>query len=507
MKPIMSFWSEPYIQGLCNKWINPDTWNLFWLLSVESFTKEYGKPHLYTDEIGKHFLVDQLNLDFQSVYTCLNDLKGKNPNFFSLGKIFAMGIQKEPFIHLDYDAYLFERIPQEIFDTGVFFERPFSVDLNSNILAHTCRPDLFKRVQGLPAWWIDNAKNKYRGFKSGIVGGTNCGFFNRLSQCIFDIINSNTVETWEDIETNARNGYSNISSKLSVSNYTLNEYTPYALAKEMNLTPRFFINNNGIQVAKYSHAHFEKSFSSELYGRIINRLLNSYAHTSEKIHKLYPDNKFEIPKTSLIVMPNANSSIYDSVLRAIIPRKISPNETFVSEYNLSEVDKRLLLKIDGVRIVPAGNNYINSLLNAFRRSSGQLIIILDGHVKCPKLYLEKSIAAYIEHPKSVFCTAANEYLNKDNIFTYGALQDDLGIRPDLREQKESLLDMPEIQCMYGGMYILPNKAMHLISEFSDSLKNIEQCSSLLEKKGFKTRCIKSIICSHNFKKSLEDIIN
>ena len=85
MKPIMSFWSEPYIRGFSNPWINPSTWNLSWILSVESVTKVYGKPHLYTDLAGKNFLVNELGLSFESIDLSLTDIKGMNPKFFSLG--------------------------------------------------------------------------------------------------------------------------------------------------------------------------------------------------------------------------------------------------------------------------------------------------------------------------------------------------------------------------------------------------------------------------------------
>jgi hypothetical protein len=56
MKIIMSFWSEPYIRGYFNEFLQDKTWKLSWLLSVASITKIYDKPILYTDDLGKNFL-------------------------------------------------------------------------------------------------------------------------------------------------------------------------------------------------------------------------------------------------------------------------------------------------------------------------------------------------------------------------------------------------------------------------------------------------------------------
>lgn len=492
MKPIMSFWSEPYIRGLHRKWINPLAWNMSWILSVESITKTYGKPYLYTDDVGKNFLVDQLGLDFAGVDLSLNDLKGKNPRFFSLGRTYALGVQKEPFIHLDYDAYLFDAIPQELFDSGVLLERQFyrSVEKNKEV---PCRPELFSDFN-VPSWWNNyKSKNEHNFATLGIVGGSNFEYFSRYSQAIFDIVSLN--------QEKFDNFFSEKAALQWVPQDTLDQYVAVSIAKEMNFSPRFLISMNQIVRAKYAHAGGEKITSSELYGRIISRIVKDYPEAISKVEKFSGIGRVEIPKTSVIVVPNSLGSVYDSTLRVIIPRKIAPFETVVSDFRLHESEKKLLSKIDGVRFSNAGDNYIESIRNAFKKTSGKLIILVDGHIKVPKLYIERAIAASIEFPNAFFCTASKDYEDNKIVISYGGLEDDYGVRPNLSKVKDPILDIPLVSALYGGVIILPAKAAHFLLDMKDSISSILDTSRYLISKGFECRCIKSIEVSNNFKAS------
>lgn len=490
MKPIMSFWSEPYIRGFHRRWANPATWNMSWILSVEAVTKTYGKPHLYTDDAGKSFLVDQLGLDFASVDLSLNDLKGKNPRFFSLGRTYTLGVQKEPFIHLDYDAYLFDIIPQELFGSGVLLERQFyrSIEKAPEV---PCRPELFSEYN-VPSWWNNYKAKKEHNFATlGVIGGSNFEYFSKFSQTIFDIISLN--------QENFDNFFSSNPALQFVPQDTLDQYVSVMLAKEMNFAPRFLVSMNQVVRTKYAHAGGEKAVSSELYGRIISRIVKDYPEATSKVEKFGGVGKVEIPTTSVIVVPNSLGSVYDSTLRVIIPRKIAPSETIVSDFRLHEAEKKLLSKIDGIRFAPAGATYLESIRNAFKKTSGKLIILVDGHIKVPKLYIERAIAASIEFPNSFFCTASKDYEDNKLAVSYGGLEDDYGIRPNLSQSKDSVLDIPLISALYGGVIILPAKAAHLLLDMKDSINSMSDVSKYLISKGFECRCIKSIEVSNNFK--------
>jgi len=505
MKPIMSFWSKPYVEGFHNKWINENSWNLSWILSVECLSKVYGKPHLYTDDAGAEFLVKTLGLDFASVNTCLNDLKDKNPRFFSLGRSYALGIQDEPFVHVDYDAFLQESIPPELFNNGVMFQKELFINLDPENIekqgSPLHRPDLMAGIKSLPEWWGTYVnQQRLRAYQLGVVGGSNLEYFQKYSQIILDAASSN--EDWDSIEQEAKRPFRNksIASYGFAPQYTLDEYTAYALARQMKIVPRFLINGYNIIMTKYSHVSFEKSSVTDLYGRMMRRILTSFPDRVEQIRGITLNKEAVSPRTTVVVIPNnKTTSIYDTVLRAIIPRKLKPDEVIVTDYQLSNSDRGLISKLDGVRIIPGGNSYIESLHNAFRRSSGEIIIVIDGHAKPPKLYIEKSIAAHLEYPDSVFCSAGTDFAERKNVFSYGALKDDYGVRPNLSE-KDEMLNTPETVSLYGGLYAFSKTALHKV--FDKNPKSFDDISDILVETGYSLRCMKNVVVSHSFKESV-----
>lgn len=507
MNIIMSFWSDPYKNKLHNKWLNEKTWNLSWILAVESITKSYGKPILYTDDAGKKLLVNDLGLDFEKVDLCLNDLKGTDPRFTTLGRTYSVGIQKSPFIHVDYDSYVFESIPPEVFQNGLFFQKEVFIDLN-DVKYHGSslhRPDLFVAMNGVPNWWFNHIyDNKTKIFQTGIMGGSNIEFFEKYSQIIFDMINSNKTEIWTSIEEEAKKPFIDTPafSYGFAPQYTLDEYTLFGLSKEMNISPRFIINGYNIIVSKFSHVFSEKATVGDLHGRIMRRIIHSFPSRTKQVKNITQNNSAANRSVSTIIIPNKINSPYDTILRSIIPRKLQPNETIVSEYDLTDSDRNLISRLEGVKIIPKGDSYVESLKIAFKRTSSDIIILIDGHIKTPKLYVEKAIAANLEFPDSVFCCAATDFEDQKGKFTYGSLKDDYEVRPNIVDFPDRVLDNPEIVSLSGGMYIFTKEALHAIFDGAKKIDNFDQISDLLVESGFKVRCLKNLIASHSFKKKI-----
>jgi hypothetical protein len=491
MKPIMSFWSEPYIRGFYNRWLNDSSWNLSWMLSVECCSKIYGKPHLYTDDAGKHFLVDQLGLDFDSVDLSLNDLNGNNPKFASLGRTFAVGMQTEPFIHIDYDFLLFEKIPEELVKNGVLLERCKYITLEKDKRPDNppCCPEYLEKANLLPEWWNSFKKKKeYNYAQLGIMGGSNIEYFRKFSQTVFDIINSNPSEYWD--------GFFKPPFPFSPQ-YTIDQYTAHSIARETNINPSYAIEMDGTQNFSHAHAGFDK-LSRELFGRFSIRLIRDHPSLIPKAKEFAGLRISEVPKVSVIIIPNEYGTTYDSLLRVFIPRRVAPDEIIVSEYKLSESDKNFISKIDGIKIIAGGSSYMESLRKAFKRGSGQVIIVIDGHVKAPKNYIENSIAAFTEHPNTVFCTASKDFSDEKIKECIGGLQDDYGIRPNLIDCNLIRRTM-SVQTLYGGLYVFPYSALHDVFESKFQTESISGMSAFFQSKGIECRCITGIEASNNFK--------
>tara|TARA_Y100001958_G_C21230703_1_gene556419 strand:- start:318 stop:1322 length:1005 start_codon:yes stop_codon:yes gene_type:complete len=76
------------------------------LLSILAAKKSFGNIHLYTNEEGKnHF--EKFNFPYDSISTELEGMDVERGGF-AMGKLKTYTLQKEPFIHIDHDTFLFE---------------------------------------------------------------------------------------------------------------------------------------------------------------------------------------------------------------------------------------------------------------------------------------------------------------------------------------------------------------------------------------------------------------
>ena len=85
-----------------------DKRNLYMMtLSLLLINKHYGKTKLYTDKENAK-IIKEIGLPYDEIDdTLLNDFK---TNTFSIPKLLVYSEQKEPFIHIDLDAFLFYKI-------------------------------------------------------------------------------------------------------------------------------------------------------------------------------------------------------------------------------------------------------------------------------------------------------------------------------------------------------------------------------------------------------------
>ena len=194
MNVYMSFWTQGFRADQLN--IN------FWKLSLALAKKHYKKIHLITDTKGAELLKD---LPFESVALYLNDLKGINSGkVWSLGKIYAYyKIAKNgPFLHLDSDVLLWERLPEELLSSEVFAQSlDFDLYENYSHQKFNRQYDLnFLKVMGLgfiPEPWQDliNSKKNISIYNVGIFGGQNTKFIYEYADFAMNMIQNEKYKT------------------------------------------------------------------------------------------------------------------------------------------------------------------------------------------------------------------------------------------------------------------------------------------------------------------------
>ncbi len=183
MKIIQTFWSKPFfeaermkgLQQACG-WCNPLHYYMSHALSCLSLRQFYDDVELYTDEEGKRLLVDELHLPYTSVHMLPDELKSYPSELWALGKLYAYHDQREPFLHVDNDVYIWQRFPERIEQAPLVaqnYERDIAFNraniMNVMVMANDI-PPYMRHMKT-----TDEAN-------MGVFGGTDIGFIRRYAE-------------------------------------------------------------------------------------------------------------------------------------------------------------------------------------------------------------------------------------------------------------------------------------------------------------------------------------
>lgn len=114
MRIVQTFWTagrNPLEHSF--GWLRPEYNLMSWALSCLSLRQHYDEVALYTDEQGKHVLIDLLHLPYTEVnvvydeHLCL-------PQHWAYAKIKTYSVQMKPFLHVDGDVFLPKPLPEDI---------------------------------------------------------------------------------------------------------------------------------------------------------------------------------------------------------------------------------------------------------------------------------------------------------------------------------------------------------------------------------------------------------
>jgi hypothetical protein len=135
--------------------------------------KHFDNVYLITDSDSVNYFK---NLPWTNISTELDSLDKKLGGVWSLGKILAYKIASEknkPFIHIDYDVFLYNGLPEKLIGAEVFAQSDewyaktaYQIDL----FLKDCPNTFF-----IPIFQQNSAANL------GIFGGTNTAFINRYA--------------------------------------------------------------------------------------------------------------------------------------------------------------------------------------------------------------------------------------------------------------------------------------------------------------------------------------
>lgn len=134
-------------------------------LSVLHSKRFIGKVKLVCNTTGKTYLGQ---CGFDEIDTCLDSISF-NKNFWAYPKIYAYSIQKEPFLHIDLDAILWEKPSQEYLNAPACFQHKELFHI------HRAYPQVLDKYKK-HGEKVKINKLKYA-YCCGFTGGNDLGYF------------------------------------------------------------------------------------------------------------------------------------------------------------------------------------------------------------------------------------------------------------------------------------------------------------------------------------------
>lgn len=281
MKIIQTFWSGPKKNekestlNIKAGWLSCEYHWMSWALSCLQIKKIFGDVELVTDENGKKILIDILGLPYSSVST---ELEGKLDHYpqelWALSKIYSYSIQKKPFIHIDGDVFLWDRIIDDIIHADIISQNmeinlPLYKTALDEINTHfTHIPDIFSKLK-----YIN--KDIYSS-NAGLFGGKNLEFIRIYCKIAFDFIDRNK----EDL------------SKVNASqlNFIFEQYLLYQLASEQNLPITYVIKDVVDDPVFKDYVRFEDHPFTKIIHPVggFKRMQHICDHMAKKLRCDYP---------------------------------------------------------------------------------------------------------------------------------------------------------------------------------------------------------------------------
>lgn len=190
MKIVQSFWSKPYLKYRNGAEHCPEIKHVFlsWCLSCLKARQFYREIELVTDTWGREILIDILKLPYTKVDLRLDEINQHDCDFYSIGKIVAYGMQREPFIHMDGDVFLWERFPAHIENASLIgqnyeFNFPRYKEMMKVVTA---------RLPLLTGNWATDP-TKIWAINMGIAGGRDIAFFQEYSRNVLEFVDTHSA--------------------------------------------------------------------------------------------------------------------------------------------------------------------------------------------------------------------------------------------------------------------------------------------------------------------------
>ena len=191
MRAVWSLWTKPLHASQHTGWPTQQHHLLSWILSVFTARQHFGETHLVTDSAGADLLVETLDLPFDSVDLSLDALGQQDPDWWSLGKLYAYRAQHEPFVHIDSDVFLWNPLPPELLAADIFAQSPETAPYGrSYYRPESIEVDIRRHGGFLPPEFASHLPlgGEVRAANCGILGGMRTDFIRHYADAAIQLV-------------------------------------------------------------------------------------------------------------------------------------------------------------------------------------------------------------------------------------------------------------------------------------------------------------------------------
>lgn len=173
----------------------------FLSLSVAYARKHFRDVVLYTDDAGKELLIDKYKIGFTSVSTELNELK-ISPDLWAYAKVVTYSLQKEPFVHIDLDCVLWDKLPQNVAEAKLFFQN------KEEFCEQRAYQPLIDLINGTTVSYYCKSQNINHAYNAGVVGCNDLSLVAKWKGIVDDFIfNPVNAYFWKSVPNHSQFNY------------------------------------------------------------------------------------------------------------------------------------------------------------------------------------------------------------------------------------------------------------------------------------------------------------
>lgn len=191
MKIIQTFYPAEQNIGLSYKssYVSAEFHWMAWALSCYTLSKFYD-VELYTNEEGKRILIDTLKLPYAKVYTYLDHYEPLHLDLWAMPKVYTYSLQKEPFIHVDGDIFIWQKFSEEFLNSGLVAQHK---EKDSGKYYETIYNLMIEKDFDIPYYLKEQyaIDGEIIAHNAGIIGGRDIAFIQKYTKLAFDLLERN----------------------------------------------------------------------------------------------------------------------------------------------------------------------------------------------------------------------------------------------------------------------------------------------------------------------------